>query len=219
MESASPPFKILLVEDDVILLNRLHRIIDNHPMLQVMAAFETVSETINWLHNNRPDVVLVDLQLPDGHGTQIIRLLKQKNLQSMVLTVFSDERNVTLAIKAGATGYLLKDSDNDRIVESILQLIDGQSPISAGIARHILKYFSCPELVEENIPPETILTVKQVEVLELISRGFSYKEVARQLDMSINTVRTHIRHIYNKLEVSSGSEAVFEASHRGLLPH
>ena len=168
--------------------------------------------------------MLVDLGLPDGHGTRVIRFAKKKDpsIESMVISVFADEHNVVSAIKAGATGYLLKDSDRDHIAESILDLINGNSPISAAIARHVLKQFannhstaqSDPSIDAADVPQ---LTPREDEVLQCIARGFKYNEVADMLDMSVHTVRSHIKHIYRKLEVGSRSEAVYEAVKLGIV--
>lgn len=217
-------YRVLLVEDDEVLRQRLGRIIDEHVSLELAESTGDVAGAISWLENNRPDVLLVDLGLPDGHGTGIIRFAKKKDpsIESMVISVFADEHNVVSAIKAGATGYLLKDSDRDHIAESILDLINGNSPISAAIARHVLKQFasshstaqSDPSIDATDVPQ---LTPREDEVLQCIARGFKYNEVADMLDMSVHTVRSHIKHIYRKLEVGSRSEAVYEAVKLGIV--
>lgn len=217
-------YDVLLVEDDEVLRERLGGIIDAHPRLHLAQSTGDVKSALEWLENHRPDVLLVDLGLPDGHGTRIIRFAKQKDpsIESMVISVFADEKNVVSAIKAGATGYLLKDSDRDHIAESILDLIQGNSPISAAIARHVLKSFSelassgqqDPSIAPEDVPR---LTRREDDVLQCIARGFKYNEVAEMLDMSVHTVRSHIKHIYKKLEVGSRSEAVYEAVKLGIV--
>lgn len=217
-------YKVLLVEDDAVLRARLARIIDAHPQLILANSTGDVSSALAWLESNRPDVLLVDLGLPDGHGTSIIRFAKEKDpsIESMVISVFADEHNVVSAIKAGATGYLLKDSDRDHIAESILDLVAGNSPISAAIARHVLKQFSAlgaASAQDLSISPDDVprLTPREDDVLQCIARGFKYNEVADMLDMSVHTVRSHIKHIYKKLEVGSRSEAVYEAVKLGIV--
>lgn len=217
-------YDVLLVEDDSVLRSRLGRIIDAHPRLRLAKSTGDVKNAVAWLGDHRPHVLLVDLGLPDGHGTHIIRYAKQQDpsVEAMVISVFADERNVVSAIKAGATGYLLKDSDRDHIAESILDLINGNSPISAAIARHVLKSFSDlrtstqqdPSIAPEDVPQ---LTPREDDVLQCIARGFKYNEVAEMLDMSVHTVRSHIKHIYKKLEVGSRSEAVYEAVKLGIV--
>ncbi|MFK8014569.1 MAG: response regulator [Gammaproteobacteria bacterium] len=217
-------YRVLLVEDDQVLRQRMGRIIDEHPQLELSEASGDVASALAWLEHHRPDVLLVDLGLPDGHGTGIIRYAKEKDpsIESMVISVFADEHNVVSAIKAGATGYLLKDSDRDHIAESILDLIHGNSPISAAIARHVLKQFADrgPSTSQDpSIDPSSVpqLTPREDEVLQCIARGFKYNEVADMLDMSVHTVRSHIKHIYKKLEVGSRSEAVYEAVKLGIV--
>lgn len=209
--------EVAIIEDDPVLQRHLAEIVAGHDSLEVAATFDLVAETLSWLENNNPDVMLVDLDLPDGSGIDIVRAARARSIECMVITVFADERHVSAAIRAGATGYLLKDSDDEAIVNSILQLMRGQSPISPGIARHILKRFYQDAPVAADAGETPLLTAKETEVLELISRGFSYSEVADRLFMSINTVRTHVRKIYRKLEVNSRSEAVYKASNSGLI--
>lgn len=217
-------YSVLVVEDDEVLRDRLGGIIDQHPRLNLAYSAGDVASAVAWLADHRPDVLLVDLGLPDGHGTGVIRYAKQKDptIESMVISVFADEHNVVAAIKAGATGYLLKDSDRDHIAESILDLFNGASPISAAIARHVLKQFAelaPPDQSDASLPPDEApqLTKREDEVLQCIARGFKYNEVADMLDMSVHTVRSHIKHIYRKLEVGSRSEAVYEAVKLGIV--
>ena len=209
--------KVAIIEDDPVLQQHLADIVSGHDLLEVIARFDLVAETLSWLEQHNPDVMLVDLDLPDGSGIDILHAARARSIECMVITVFADEKHVSAAIRAGATGYLLKDSDDAGIVDSILQLLQGQSPISPGIARHILKQFCADTPVAADSGDVPDLTTKETEVLELISRGFSYSEVADRLFMSINTVRTHVRKIYRKLEVNSRSEAVYKASSSGII--
>lgn len=166
-----------------------------------------------------PDVLLTDLGLPDGHGTTLIRTARNKDegIEIMVVSVFADERNVLDAIEAGATGYLLKDGNADYIAESILQLMAGGSPISPSIARHLLRRFNKPPAIAVKDDSAPHLTKRETEVLQGVAKGLSYNEVADMLGMSPNTITSHIKHIYRKLEVRSGKEAVFEAVQLGLI--
>jgi DNA-binding NarL/FixJ family response regulator len=167
-----------------------------------------------------PDVLLTDLGLPDGHGTELIRETRSAHPHTriMVITVFGDESNVVEAIRAGASGYLLKDASEREIGRSIMDLIAGGSPISPAVARYLLKLWQpapvtprpAAKIVEE-------LSGREIEVLQLIADGCSYAEIGQKLFISINTVGTHIKHIYDKLAVSSRGKAVREASLMGLL--
>ncbi|HBA34935.1 MAG TPA: DNA-binding response regulator [Gammaproteobacteria bacterium] len=230
MVNSSKVYTVLLVEDDGPTRERLAKAVNKHDQLQVPWQFATLKEGLNQLENTPPDVVLTDLGLPDGHGIDLIRRARQlsETMEIMVISVFGDERNVVSAIEAGATGYLLKDGPADYIGESIIDMLNGSSPISASIARHILKCFrhDAPHLPEgketkqpEKTPPADIpkLTKRETDVLEYITRGFTFNEVAGILNLSPHTVTSHIKHIYRKLEVKSRSEAVFEAVQLGLV--
>lgn len=213
--SESNRYSVLLVEDDENTRERLRRIIDGHDQLSVVAAVATCAAARAAFQAGPPSVLLVDLDLPDGNGTDLIREFKQIQpaIEAMVITVFGDEQHVVAAIEAGASGYLLKDGSSDYIGESIMQLLAGGSPISAGIARYLLKRF---QPVEPR-PDSDLLTAREREVLELVAKGFSYNEIGDVLGMSVHTVTSHIKHIYRKLAVRSRGEAVFEAMQRGLI--
>ncbi len=209
---------ILVVEDDSPTRQRLCKIISEHPSLHLAGYAANFFDGLEKLCEIRPTVLLTDLGLPDGNGLDLIHAIQQYELEteSMVITVFGDERHVLKAIEAGATGYLLKDSDGESIAESILQLLAGGSPISPAIARHVLRRVTA-EATQDNNEPETLLTARELEVLSLLGKGLSYTEVADTLQMSSGTVTTHVKHIYRKLAVRSRGEAVFEALQRGLL--
>jgi DNA-binding NarL/FixJ family response regulator len=174
-----------------------------------------------WLELHSPDVLLVDLGLPDAPGLAVITYCAQRHPAThiMVLTVLADEQSVLQSIKAGASGYLLKDSLHEEIVALIRQLHGGGAPMTPSIARQLLAHLRPPDAAPPKPEPmlEFRLTKAEQEMLNLISRGFKYAEVATLKNISINTVHTHIRNIYAKLSVNSRSEAVFEAGRLGLL--
>lgn len=215
-EAESRQYSVLLVEDDDNTRARLRQIVNDHDRLNVIAAVATCADAWRQFATGRPDVLLVDLGLPDGNGADLIREFKHTSptTEAMVITVFGDEQHVIAAIEAGASGYLLKDGSSEYVGESIMQLIAGGSPISAGIARHLLKRFQPPT---PQVPEEDLLTAREREVLELVAKGFSYNEIGDVLGMSVHTVTSHIKHIYRKLAVRSRGEAVFEAMQRGLI--
>jgi DNA-binding NarL/FixJ family response regulator len=163
---------------------------------------------------------MADIGLPDGSGIDIIREAQQKHpkMEVMVLTVFEDEQSVVEALEAGATGYLLKEHAFERLGESVMALMQGESTISPKVARFLLKRFTP---ATEDKPKAELssrsLTGRECEVLELIAKGYSYNEVGDSLKLSTNTIRAHIRNIYRKLAVKSRSEAVFEAAQLGLI--
>ena len=165
-----------------------------------------------------PQVLVVDLGLPDGSGLDLIEEVRvaAPNTAIMVLTVFGDEHKLIRAIERGARGYLLKDEPAIGLVEAIEQLRAGGAPISPAIARYLVARMS--QVAPAAAPaPESVLTPREIEVLRLSAKGYNHAEVARLLDLSAHTVASYTRRIYEKLEVNSRSEAVFEASRLGLL--
>lgn len=212
---------VLLVEDEPRTRRRLVRVVEDAAALHLVGAAEDVASARKLLATTSPDVLLTDLGLPDGSGVDPIRELRRSHpdAQAMVVTVFGDERTVMAAIEAGATGYLLKDGTDDEIAEAILELVAGGSPISASIARHLLRRFQAraPGLEAPENEPDPSFTPREHEVLGLVAKGFSAPEIARLFGLSPHTVKTHIRHIYKKLEVTFRGEAVYQAVRRGLL--
>ncbi|ATX81257.1 two component transcriptional regulator, LuxR family [Mariprofundus ferrinatatus] len=210
--------RVLIVEDDEHVRRYFERSIHQHDHLSLFGSVGSFRDAVEKLADS-PDVMLVDLGLPDGNGADLIRLLKNSSPQSeaIVITVFADEFRVVEAIKAGATGYLLKDSMPDDIGDLIVRMLAGDAPISSSIARHILKMFNTqPDPVPESVE-ESLLSKRELEVLQLVARGFNREEIANYMELSIHTVVSHIRHIYQKLEVHSRNEAVFEAVQLGLI--
>lgn len=210
------PHTILLVEDDPATRARLADIVRAVPALHLAADVGDRQGALHWLATQpAPRVLLVDLELPDGSGIDVIRAARRSgaDTEAMVISVFGDEGHVLAAIEAGATGYLLKDASADEIGSAILKLIAGESPISASIARHLLRRFQ-PAPVATAAPH---LTPREMDVLQLIAKGLSYARIADTLSMSANTVPSYVKQIYRKLEVNSRGEAVFEAMQLGLL--
>ncbi|NJO13024.1 MAG: response regulator transcription factor [Gammaproteobacteria bacterium] len=211
----------MIVEDDPAFLNRFCRIVMSEPQFEICAAVGNGTAAREALAHTAPDVLLVDLDLPDVSGIEIIRETAQRHPQTdiMVVTVFGDERHVLASIAAGATGYLLKDSLPDELVGLIHQLRAGGSPISPIIARVLLRQLR----PGERTPPvdhdhdHTKLSNREVEILAFIAKGFSSGEIARLLSISAHTVSTHVKKIYQKLAVHSRGEAVYEATKLGLL--
>ncbi|MCF7822318.1 MAG: response regulator transcription factor [Mariprofundaceae bacterium] len=208
---------ILIVEDEPVTRDVLIQVVENHPQLTLLAAVSNIAEAETMLER-KPDIVLVDIGLPDGNGIDLIRRIKQQHPEGAVMVVsgFGDEEHVLKAIEAGATGYILKDDSLAKVGPHILQLIKGESPISPGIARYLLKRFQKPlqQVTDESQPT---LTKREKSVLTLIAKGYSRQEVAETLNVSQHTVTTHIKHIYRKLSVHSRTEAVFEAYQMGLI--
>jgi DNA-binding NarL/FixJ family response regulator len=210
------PARVLIVEDDPITRAHLASAIERQEGLALAAAVGSLEAARQQLSTACPNVLLVDLGLPDGSGIDLIREATLRNMECLVITVFGDERHVVAALEAGAAGYLLKDSALEDIGEAVLRLLQGGSPISPKIARYLVRRFQQTPAAARN-GASTALTERELEVLNAIAKGFSYAEIAHSLSMSPHTVATHVKHIYRKLAVTSRGEAVFEAAHLGLV--
>ena len=204
--------------------------------LLLAASVGTVADALAWLNDasHRVDVLLTDLGLPDGSGLDVIRhaVRMRPHCEPLVISMFGDDENVLASIEAGAVGYLHKDSTPADIAQTILDMKAGASPISPMIARRVLaKYRALQAGAAAPVPAasaasgshaapavdRSLLSVREQEVLELFARGFSYAEIARLQQLSVHTVRTHVKNLYSKLAVHSKNEAVFEATQLGLL--
>ena len=172
------------------------------------------------LAQGAPKVLLTDLQLPDGHGVDLIRETRQRfpDTEIMVISILGDEESVISAITVGATGYLLKDAFPTDIAATVRDLVAGHSPISASIARFIVRRTqNTPEPPPGPALNTARLTPREIDILWGIAKGFSYAEIASHLGLSRQTVPGHIKNIYRKLEVHTRGEAVFEAVQQGLI--
>ena len=214
--TSGPRFRVILVEDDADTRHYLAEAIRDQAALELQAACADLQSARAALATGAPDVLLTDLALPDGDGVDLIREYKQAvpRCECMVISVFGSEARVVAAIEAGATGYLLKDEPVERVGEAILSLVQGGSPMSPGIARHILNRLNPAGATG---PQPVSLTDRELAVLSGLARGYTYGEIATQLGLSAHTVGTHIKNIYRKLEVSSRAEAVFEACQLGII--
>ena len=215
---------VALVDDDAALRERVQQALAGSGDIELVASFADARSALAFLETCSPDVMLVDLGLPDLPGLAVITYCAQRHpgTDIMVLTVFDDAPNVLQSIKAGASGYLLKDSLNDEIVQPIRQLRAGGAPMTPSIARQLLAHVRPPPVPDAAavVAPAFIgfnLTPTEKTVLNLIARGFKYAEIAGLNEVSVHTVHSHIKNIYAKLSVNSRSEAVFEASRLGLL--
>jgi len=208
---------VLIVEDDAAFRSRFVGILNDAADYHVLADVGTASEGIAALDRQPPDVLLVDLGLPDASGIDVIRHAAKAvpQCESMVVTVFGDEAHVLASIEAGATGYLLKDASADQFLASIRELVSGGSPISPVIARGLLRRFVPNPLVPHST--ETNLSDREREILKLVAKGFNFAEIGKLVGISPHTVTSHVKKIYRKLAVHSRGEAVYEAQKMGLL--
>lgn len=215
---------VAVVEDDAVVRELLCRSISTDPNLKLAAELGSVRQALAWLASNKPDVLLTDLGLPDGSGIDVIRYCAAAHPQCdiMVITMFGDEKNVIASIDAGALGYILKDSDEIDVARFIEDLRNGGSPMSPLVARKLLARHSAKPVMRQssvsvNATGDAGLSTRELDTLDLIARGYTYAEISKLLLVSVNTVQTHVKHIYSKLSVHSRGEAVFEAHKLGLL--
>jgi DNA-binding NarL/FixJ family response regulator len=225
----TPPVTVALVEDEPEVLATVVRVISANPKLNLVHAGTTAIETMRWLAKNTVDVLLVDLGLPDRPGTEVIKLCRalQPDCVVMVLSIFGDVGHMVQAFEAGARGYLLKDGSGDELAKHVLDLRAGGSPMSPMIASQLLTRWqdasrkpdvvkAMPKALAKGQPAEA-LSKRELEVLQLVSRGFTYQETGGHLGITITTVQAHVRNIYSKLDVHNKAEALFEARQLGLL--
>jgi DNA-binding NarL/FixJ family response regulator len=209
---------VVLVEDDGPTRDHLAESIQTGDGIDLLAAVGSLEQARMVCEQVMPRVLITDLKLPDGHGTTLIREVREQcpTTEIMVISVLGDEDSVVAAIRAGASGYLLKDLRPMDLVSAIHDLVEGRSPISAAIARYIIRRVQNTTL-PANQGSKPLLTPRETDILWGIAKGFTYNDIADRLQISRMTVPTHIKNIYRKLEVNSRSEAVFAAIERKLI--
>jgi DNA-binding NarL/FixJ family response regulator len=225
------PTSVLIVEDEPEFMRRFTNAVLLDPDLALAGCAGTARAAIAMLEAQPPDVILVDLGLPDMNGVEIIRhaVRKQCGCDVLVVTMFDDDQHVLDSIEAGAAGYLLKDALPESIVASIRELRVGGSPISPGIARRILDRFRLALAPSRSraapaapapkgaATGDSPLTERETELLRLTAKGLSFETISELMGISPHTVVAHVRKIYRKLAVHSRGEAVYEATQLGLL--
>ncbi|RZL02888.1 MAG: response regulator transcription factor [Rubrivivax sp.] len=220
---------VALVEDDACTRARFERVIQADPTLTLVCSAANATDLLAWCSGHPVEVLLVDLGLPDMPGIDLIRRCRrlQPACLVMVITMFGDEANMLLAFEAGAQGYLLKDGTEADLATHVHSLRAGGAPMSPVIARQLLDRWSATrqpqapaatQIGRAREPVGEALSRRESEVLDLVSRGFTYAEIAANMGVSLSTVHTHVRNIYGKLDVHNRTEAVFEARHLGLIP-
>ena len=199
--------KIALIEDEEVIRNSLLTLLYLHDDVDVIEAFEDGESALTYLTNKPVEVLLFDIHLPGISGIDVIAKLKciHPQMQCMAITSYDDVQNIFNALKAGATGYLLKNTEPQKIIDAIIDIHAGGSPMSSQIARKVVLEFSA------NLPQKfnsELLSRRENEILQQLAKGFRYKEIALQFFISVETVRTHIRNIYEKLQVKTRNEAI-----------
>lgn len=236
MTKPAEKIKVMVVEDQPQILKNQLKILQDAPEIEVIGTALSGEAALELLETKQPDVILQDLGLPKMSGIDVTREVKKRwpSVEVLIFTIFDEEEKVIDAVKAGASGYLLKGATSDKMIDAIREVKSGGSVIQPNLARRLLKHFHVPEESSAEQPetksykqepqpgdreePATRpLTEREIEILRLIAKGLSNNEAARVLSLSRATVRTHLEHIYEKLEVTNRVEAVTEGLRKGLI--
>jgi DNA-binding NarL/FixJ family response regulator len=201
------PISVSIVEDNEQLRGTLVRVINRADGFRCVSNYGSAEAALEGLPVDKPEVVLMDINLPGMNGVECVRQLKQRApaTQVVMLTVYEDTENIFNALAAGAAGYLLKRTKSGELIEALREVHSGGSPMTTHIARKVIQSF---QKSGPSISPSENLSQREQEVLECLSQGFLYKEIAEKLGISYETVHTYIRRIYEKLQVRTRTEAV-----------
>src|SRR5258708_31110909 len=201
---------LAIVEDLDEVRDGLKNFISLSSDFKILDTFKTAEEALYDIPKLHPDIVIMDISLPGMNGIECIRQVKDKSpgTQFMMFTVYENDEKVFEALKAGASGYLLKNTGLVQLIESLKELYNGGSPMSANIARKLVTVFRENQKQAESLE---ILSPRENEILQLLTKGLLYKEIANQLSISVATVRQHIHKIYEKLHVQNRTEAINKA--------
>jgi DNA-binding NarL/FixJ family response regulator len=208
--------KVAIVEDNRGLRASWERIINAAPGYSCVGAFPSAELALRQLPAVLPDVVLMDIHLPDLSGIECVRRLRETlpQIRILMLTVYADSENIFRALQAGASGYLLKRTTPSELFEAIQQVLHGGAPMSGEVARKVIETFR-QQPGPRSPGPNPELTPREHEVLEQLAQGYSDKEIASRLKVSFDTVRSHLKHIYEKLHVRSRTEAAMKYAELG----
>ena len=206
--------RLVIVEDDPLLLENLTLLLSGEGGITVAGSYRSAEDALKLLRNARPEVMLTDIGLPGMSGVDLIKKAKEEmpELEIMAHTVYEDRENVFSAIKAGASGYILKGSTPREIIESIHSLYKGGAPMSPKIARKIIHEFQ-----DEATNDQFLLTPREIEIAKRVEEGLTYKEIGERLNISTHTVHTHIKKIYEKLQAKDRNDAIIKARKKGII--
>jgi DNA-binding NarL/FixJ family response regulator len=196
---------ICIIEDILEIQNGLKSIIQSNAKFELLKCFDNAEDAITELPQLQPNIVITDINLPAKSGIECVAEINHNHpdIQFIMFTIYEDNDQVFEALKAGASGYILKNTSPEKIIESLVELHDGGSPMSPKIARKVLNTFN-----NQTSSVDELISPREKEVLELLSKGFLYKEIADKLNISMSTVKRHLNHIYQKLQVQNKTEAI-----------
>jgi DNA-binding NarL/FixJ family response regulator len=212
--------RVLIADDHPLFREGMRGRLDRVADIAVVGEAASGDEAVESAHKLEPDVILMDIKMPGLNGIEATREIQQASPQIgvLVLTMFEDDDSVFAAMRAGAKGYLLKDSGGEGVVHAIRAVASGEAVFGPGVAERIIGFFSAPRTaVPQRAFPE--LTEREEEVLSLVAQGKSNREIARQLFVSLKTVRNHVSHILLKLQVADRAQAVIRARDAGMGRH
>jgi DNA-binding NarL/FixJ family response regulator len=201
---------ILIYEDNSDLLFTLSKMIDSYSAFRLVGAFPNANNVLRDVELQKPDVILMDIDLPGTSGKEALKKVKAHfpEVEIIMLTVFEDNKNIFECIQLGASGYLLKSTSPGKIIEAIKDVKEGGAPMTAQVAKKVLQLL--PKAINES-KESVSLTAREIQVLSFLTKGYSYKMISSELQISIDTVRHFIKVIYKKLHVHSMTEAVSKA--------
>ena len=204
--------KVAIVEDNQTLRKSMEQLFEQTEDIRCVASVRNLLNVVSIFHKAAPDIVLMDIGLPDISGIEGVRTLKNNfdNMQILMFTVFEDDEKIFEAIREGASGYLLKKTRPQEIIEAIRELHEGGSPMSPSVARRVVHFFQSGSPLKED---DYQLTSREKEILFALVDGLSYKKIAGKYYLSVHTIRKHISSIYEKLHVHSKSQAVAKILH------
>jgi DNA-binding NarL/FixJ family response regulator len=201
------PIKVAIVDDDDGIRTSLAALIRRAPALRLVGDYPDAETALKDIPQRAPDVVLMDINLPGLNGVECVRQLRTRlpTVQVLMLTVYEDSDSLFNSLKAGASGYLLKRTASARLLDAIRDVHGGGSPMTPQLARRVVQYFSRPA---DGDSPVSRLTPGERDFLDQLAKGYAYKEIADRMSISIDTVRSYVRTVYEKLHVHSRTEAV-----------
>jgi len=215
-QAATRPIRVLIADDQTLFRTGLARLLDEDPRVEVVSQAVDGADVLKQLGSLKPDVILMDLKMPNMDGAEATRRIvaDHPGIKVLILSTFDADSYVLQALRAGASGYVLKDSQPDAIVSSILAVISGERVMANAVANRVL------DMLTGTTSPKDFydgLTAREVEILKLLATGQANKQIARKLHISEKTVRNHVSHMYEKLQIYDRSQAVLYAVRKGLV--
>ncbi|HXB40588.1 MAG TPA: response regulator transcription factor [Bacteroidia bacterium] len=211
MTEAKKQIRVVLIEDDETIREGFTYLINSAPDYSVVNAYSSVEDALPGLQEDKPDVILLDIELPGMKGTDAIPKIKTLVPKTFILmlTVYENEEAVFVALTKGASGYLTKNSSTEKIIDAIQEVVDGGAPMSTNVAKIVIKSFH----KNQNSP----LTKRETEILEQVANGKSRSKIAKEMFIDLETVKSHIKNIYVKLNVHSREDAIKEAKNNKYI--